>query len=215
MKFKATASLQFEFDETSAENTIQRASKYLREKLPTGMAFRVTKVRESSNQNVVLGLFSIESVLPFITKDNVKKEYVVNGETYQVRMNSQRYFVFQKSIKCAACGLEGTCFALEQHPDDKAPHFNLYAEEEGALVLMTKDHIVPKSLGGLSEINNYNTFCMVCNNLKGNSLISPEHIGIVRKLYNVNKYIMTRRQLNAMIVAAKEKYLSSPILVNS
>jgi 5-methylcytosine-specific restriction endonuclease McrA len=55
------------------------------------------------------------------------------------------------------------------------PHFNLYCHkpEEGEnMVLMTKDHIVPKSKGGKNHISNMQTMCCHCNSTKGNK--SPE-----------------------------------------
>lgn len=48
------------------------------------------------------------------------------------------------------------------------PHFNLYhVGPRGGLVLMTKDHIIPKSKGGQDHINNLQTMCSPCNNRKG------------------------------------------------
>ena len=34
-------------------------------------------------------------------------------------------------------------------------------------LMMTKDHIIPKSLGGTDEESNIQTVCWVCNQLKG------------------------------------------------
>jgi hypothetical protein len=40
-------------------------------------------------------------------------------------------------------------------PDNLTPNFNLYAEEDGEMVLMTQDHIVPDSKGGLKRADNH------------------------------------------------------------
>lgn len=49
---------------------------------------------------------------------------------------------------------------------------NLYGyDKDGNEVLMTKDHIVPKSLGGRNCLENYQTMCCVCNCNKGNGEI--------------------------------------------
>lgn len=54
---------------------------------------------------------------------------------------------------------------------DKSFHLNLYAiDENGKEVLMTKDHIIPKSKGGADDISNYQTMCERCNEAKGNRL---------------------------------------------
>lgn len=35
---------------------------------------------------------------------------------------------------------------------------------------MTKDHIIPKSKGGIDDLSNYQTMCERCNKEKGNEL---------------------------------------------
>lgn len=89
-----------------------------------------------------------------------------------IKIASHRYQTFLNSgIACVTCGLEGTFFGVEAFPDNKdnGPyHMNLYAIKDGAEVLMTKDHIVPKSKGGKNSLNNYQTMCSVCNVEKGN-----------------------------------------------
>lgn len=91
-----------------------------------------------------------------------------------VKMSSQRYVVFQNSLKCCKCGLVGVYFAAEKtrgSRQDSTYHLNLYAvNEHGKEVLMTKDHILPRSLGGKDEHSNYQTMCVRCNNKKGNKL---------------------------------------------
>ena len=113
-------------------------------------------------------------------------------------MNSQRYFVFKNNNKCASCGLEGTKLILDLNPGDKSPHFNLYGEEDGRLVLMTKDHIVPRSKGGENVIGNYQTMCSICNNLKGNYDLTIENCQELRELHR-NKDKITRKELRSLI----------------
>ena len=55
-------------------------------------------------------------------------------------------------------------------------HFNLYAlDADGNEVLMTKDHIVPKSKGGEDKGINYQTMCYPCNYVKGDSVVGEEN----------------------------------------
>ena len=54
---------------------------------------------------------------------------------------------------------------------DKSYHLNLYAvDDNGDEILMTKDHIIPRSKGGIDDISNYQTMCRLCNEAKGNKL---------------------------------------------
>ena len=89
-----------------------------------------------------------------------------------IKGNSQRYQTFfTKGCKCVKCGIEGKFFAKERFPENKVYHLNLYAiDQDGNEVLMTKDHIIPKSKGGSSNISNYQTMCTICNRNKGNHL---------------------------------------------
>lgn len=59
----------------------------------------------------------------------------------------------------------------EKRPKDVSYHLNLYAvDENGKEILMTKDHIIPKSKGGKDHISNYQTMCVRCNMTKGNNV---------------------------------------------
>jgi len=89
-----------------------------------------------------------------------------------VKITSQRYAVFQKSLTCKHCGLIGSIFYKEKgHPSYRAFHLNLYAiDKQGNEILMTKDHRIPKSKGGPNDLSNYDTMCVKCNVKKGNKL---------------------------------------------
>lgn len=101
-----------------------------------------------------------------------------------IPMISLRYQVFARSRFCVCCGIEGTYFAKERsarkiknrkNSDEiffqattPAWHFNLYATAfDGKEILMTKDHIVPRSEGGTDSLSNLQTMCKPCNNKKG------------------------------------------------
>jgi len=106
-------------------------------------------------------------------KKRITKTFIVRDIPIKVKMGSLRYKVFHaKGTKCTACGLEGKYFALErfQNCDSCKAHFNLYGILHGAEVLITKDHILPKSRGGKDHISNLQTMCITCNTLKGNNL---------------------------------------------
>lgn len=64
---------------------------------------------------------------------------------------------------------------IQRYPNRETPHFNLYAPglpgwHNKPWVLMTQDHIVPKSRGGATMMSNLQTMCEKCNSEKGNDV---------------------------------------------
>lgn len=99
--------------------------------------------------------------------DQHKHDIEVDG--FKVHPISLRYMTFyQKGTKCVCCGKEGAYFQLDSDRNGlnagTRRHFNLYAEDG---TLMTKDHIVPKSKGGVDRVSNMQTMCYPCNKSKG------------------------------------------------
>lgn len=122
-------------------------------------------------------IYSIEEVrekVKDVLFETDRRKAKVDFDGDLIKGNSQRYQTFfTKGCKCAACGIEGKYFAEERHLKDKTYHLNLYAiDNEGHEVLMTKDHIIPKSKGGIDDISNYQTMCQPCNRAKGNKTCS-------------------------------------------
>ena len=112
----------------------------------------------------VLGEYKPEDILPHTGKDAPERVY----DGHRVKMTSLRYQTFSESLRCVCCGIKGSIMLLELPPKGHRPHFNLYAEREGELVQMTKDHKQPKSKGGKDYVGNMQTMCATCNELKGN-----------------------------------------------
>jgi len=124
--------------------------------------------------------YSIEEVFEMIGKDHLMrtneigrkydkdKDIIIDG--YKVRKNSLRYMTFyQKGTTCVCCGRKGSYFKLEKGDaagDVNRRHFNLYSDDG---VLMTKDHIIPKSKGGKNNIDNMQTMCVICNEKKADN----------------------------------------------
>ncbi len=99
------------------------------------------------------------------------RNVVLDGE--QVNLTSLRLRTFlARGVVCASCGLVGTHFRKERgSPVDERPHLNLYAAREGDVeVMMTADHVVPRSRGGANRIENMQTLCSPCNEQKGDAL---------------------------------------------
>lgn len=125
------------------------------------------------------GTYSVEHVTSLIAYDNPDKKVVLDGAT--VKTGSDRYKLFAKNRCCVSCGTAGLYYAMERtvkrRPDgsitpmSKGFHFNLYGmNSDGEEVMITKDHIIPKSKGGANHMDNYQTMCFTCNVEKGNKV---------------------------------------------
>lgn len=100
---------------------------------------------------------------------------------FDVKVSSLRMELFRQNPKCVACHRVGHLWILEAHRRFETPHLNLYhvqeEEETGdwknlaknGLVLMTKDHIIPRSKGGPTTLENLQTMCAICNSKKGDT----------------------------------------------
>lgn len=119
--------------------------------------------------------YSIEEVFDLLGEDALNIQQVIkknrtsiNVDGFDVYRESLRYATFyQKGMICPCCGRRGAYFQLDAHNgdnDSKRRHFNLYSRDG---VLFTKDHILPKKLGGQDTIENLQPMCVECNKEKG------------------------------------------------
>ena len=108
---------------------------------------------------------SMKEVFNWIN-NNPKRIYWERGD-YTINTKRAKIF-YKKGSICVNCGVEGTFFALER---DKGGgiHLDLYGLIDKEEVLITIDHIVPKSKGGVNKIINYQTMCKICNESKADS----------------------------------------------
>lgn len=146
---------------------------------------------EIKNQMIVLGLkedqfiknpvpsYIRHSTILYSTFVNIMKELeeskkeVVNINGIDINMTSLRYQnMYKNGPVCKKCGIVGTFLWIEKLDRSHTKwHMNLYGNREnGTEVMLTKDHIIPKSKGGEDHIDNLQTLCFKCNVKKGSKL---------------------------------------------
>lgn len=150
-------------------------------------------------------------VFPFVCHDNRRKRKILfktpSGD-FNVKVSSSRLVLFKQQPSCVCCGITGTKLLL-QRCKGETPHINFFAvDNDGKLVLMTKDHINPSSIGGRNHSTNYQTMCANCNVLKSNAPISNEKLKQIRTAYlDLLKTGMKHRKVFHIIEEMKTELL--------
>jgi len=154
--------------------------------------------RSRRSKYIRAATFPVEEVLPYVFTKQKRHELRQKGISYRspewieasrkvytavidgelrgvtVPMGSHRYQLYaEKGTTCVRCGIKGTYFALERGRGDNPNryHFNLYGRNKhGHEVMITKDHITPRSKGGKNKLSNYQPMCYKCNQRKADKV---------------------------------------------
>jgi len=159
----------------------------------------------------------VEAITPRIKDGTFWQKYVIGGVKYKVNLGNDRYQLFLRSRHCACCGLHGTKMFLARFEDlgererrDDSPrigyNFRLFAEthntisNETHMVCMTVDHIQPRSQGGPDHMDNYQTLCYLCNQMKNVVGLSLEQINAcIFTAYRIYRGTMTLRKIKELL----------------
>lgn len=90
----------------------------------------------------------------------------------------------RKELICNVCGLAAGFAAIEAHVNcPESMHLNFYSYDiNGAEVMMTWDHVVPRAEGGDNSQQNAQCLCEICNWLKAAAPVyKPTEIQKLRK----------------------------------
>lgn len=119
----------------------------------------------------IFDLNTVFDILVHTTGKNGKKKAYINNE--KIKVSSLRLTTFkEKGVKCHSCERVGSHFRLQMTDMATTFHLALWSEDG---VEMTKDHIVPKSLGGYDHLNNMQTMCEECNRDKRNTVTTEDY----------------------------------------
>ncbi len=122
----------------------------------------------------MLGFWFYHEIDSLLGKPKINLE-LPNGNTIQVKGNSDRLKLLKNNPECVICNKVGTLWILQCQNSIKQPwansmHLGLYWVGYDGLTQMTKDHVQPLSKNGRDHISNMQTLCEHCNKEKGNKL---------------------------------------------
>jgi 5-methylcytosine-specific restriction endonuclease McrA len=87
------------------------------------------------------------------------------GHLEQHKEHRRLKVFYHKGTTCVSCGVEG--IRIIKRMVNGSVHLDVYTKD---LVMMTVDHIIPKSLGGDNSLDNLRPMCLYCNSARGNAL---------------------------------------------
>lgn len=112
----------------------------------------------------------------------------------------QHLHALGKPIRCFNCFCKADRWILDRGKTDMvgSPVLNLYGTRRGKMVLINRDHIIPKSLGGVDAVQNLRAACDVCNMKRGNKLTDKD-----LKFRAKNQHLIDEDRLQRGIEKAK------------
>ncbi len=141
----------------------------------------LTRIDETTSmaRYAAIGVSTVLSRLDKFTGQNSDLAlHDITGLT--VASTYKRLEAFAECLNCVRCGRKGNVFLVEHHANDEPKQYlNLYSFADGELTLMTVDHILPDSWYGRADVDNFQTMCRVCNQLKQH-VMTLEEIEAVR-----------------------------------
>ena len=132
----------------------------------------VTTIAQHIRKNPIerVKLLDLDNGLELIEQLSNNKPVEALG--YEFTKKSTRLRLFQNGhLFCCKCGVEGTHWYIERDLRNGHDRFGLqfYGKNKaGQEVMLTWDHIIPKSMGGNDSLSNAQTMCLACNAGKGN-----------------------------------------------
>lgn len=125
-----------------------------------------------------ISFLSMQEVLPFLGKPG---KMFFSDCKFKIKTSGLRLKIFTQQTDCSCCDLKGSFFAIQKDKNNKKLdkpysgwHLNLYGINSlGEAVIMTRDHIYPKSMGGEETLANSQTMCINCNSAKDNYVPLP------------------------------------------
>lgn len=126
-------------------------------------------------------LSKVDKSIPQFSEDS--KRIRINPDSRRIKM------LIDGRMICADCGIKANHIYIERHVNDLLADysFNVYGINAGGLeVLMTWDHVLPKSLQGSDHEANSQCMCSECNVKKGNKISLFELVKLAAHEDNIN-----------------------------
>ncbi len=155
---------------------------------------------------------SLADGLHFVNKP--KEERLLKGKECSISASSKFFTHLHTNgidINCVFCGCKAQSWILERGKNEPSakPVLNIFSEKNGRKVMMNRDHIIPKSVGGSDDFANFRVTCSDCNATRGNFLNAEDLLFAKQhpELFNIERQQNGLKSLNRAIAnAAANQY---------
>jgi len=143
---------------------------------------------ETYSIDEVINYLSLHKIFSAKSASRSNKKFH-NMKVYAEYSAYQLWMKYIDNLACVNCQRKANFFKLHKHQEIKDVYFfQLYCLDQNmSAILMTKDHIIPKSKGGKNNIDNYQLFCRICNKAKRD--FDPESLECLEKLANIRRNV--------------------------
>lgn len=116
---------------------------------------------------------TIEEGLAFCNLSSFPEALYVGDKRAQKASGYKLFVAKSDALVCCHCGLKATKWILSSQSakDRSTPVLNLFGDgKKGAPVLFTRDHIIPRMVGGNDDLENLRVMCGNCNHNRGSEV---------------------------------------------
>lgn len=124
-------------------------------------------------KNILVATYSIQELKEMMLYRMIGTATFYSPLNNVIRITRTLRLFNSKGFNCVSCGLNGTVVKEFEGPD--GPYVCIYGiryvKDRYKYILMTADHIRPKTFGGSNGLKNLQPMCEECNRKKG-SIVS-------------------------------------------
>lgn len=147
------------------------------------------KIRKKIGRNCSIRAFGLIDEIGYQLQDFFDRNTTtLSIHDVPVRLSDTARVVMDASYICMDCRSEATHYVIHRETNLTKHPYSIsffHVDPNHGIMMHTKDHVIPKSLGGKDIMENYQNYCYDCNQKKGNSLsmtdiayaVTPTHIG--------------------------------------